>query len=290
VHEIENSRTLGNLFIVPSKGMLWVDSRYQSAFGHVHLATCADVFEFFAGPRGSASDNTPIRRGTLMLDNHKLNVVFKQYDLREPSWRFLCRESKARREYRSYCVFERLGIPHPGRIACGEVRDRIGRLLRAFVLMREVEHKGTLIDFFRDYCPNRDDGASRQTRNDVIREIATVTRRLHEAQFFHNDLHWRNILVNWNTGAAPSLCWIDCPRGRFDRWSPLRHHRRVKDLATLDFSAQNLCSYVERLLFLKVYLQKTRLDGAARALIHDVLSQARQLKQRKSKKAKAQTS
>ncbi len=66
--------------------------------------------------------------------------------------------------------------------------------------------------------------------------------------------------------AEPKLWWIDCPRGQFDRWSPLRQRRRLKDLASLDKTAMKLCTRGERLQFLKHYLSKPKLDAAVKRL------------------------
>ena len=50
------------------------------------------------------------------------------------------------------------------------------------------------------------------------------------------------------------IYWIDCPSGYWD-WSGLRwRHGRIKDFATLDEVAKDLCSLKERLRFVQYYL------------------------------------
>jgi hypothetical protein len=94
-----------------------------------------------------------------------------------------------------------------------------------------------------------------------------MTRQIHDAGFFHNDLVWRNILVTWQPPEKPILWWIDCPRGRFVFRKLSRRRRRLKDLALLDKSASNFCTRKERLAFVKEYLGKKGLDDEMKDLI-----------------------
>lgn len=93
--------------------------------------------------------------------------------------------------------------------------------------------------------------------------------------FFHHDLVWRNILATEVADASPRLWWIDCPRGQFDRWSPWRRGRRLKDLASLDKVASKLCTRRERLEWLLRYLSKTEMDAEARQLARATLNYRR---------------
>jgi len=97
-----------------------------------------------------------------------------------------------------------------------------------------------------------------------------MTRRLHQAGFFHNDLVWRNILATWTPPSPPSLWWIDCPRGAFHRWPVGRRRRVWKDLASLDKSASKCCTRAERVAFLLEYLGERRLTPSAKRLIREV--------------------
>ena len=81
----------------------------------------------------------------------------------------------------------------------------------------------------------------------VSRQLARATRTMHEHNFVHNDLKWRNLLVN----QQGELFFIDCPGGTFWSGSPLRY-RIVKDLGCLDKVAKYQLSRTRRLRF---YLQ-----------------------------------
>lgn len=199
-------------------------------------------------------------------------VFYKQYEYQPPSWKFVGRRSKARCEFENYEVFQCLGILSAERIACGEERDAIGRLRRAFVITREVPNAKTLVEFFQSEYRNRTKSEIRKVRAQVVGQLAEIARGLHAANFFHNDFVWRNILVTQDSTDKPWLWLIDCPRGKFDSWSPLRHRRRLKDLASLDKVASQLCTSTERLLFLKIYLAKARADAELKQLVRQILT------------------
>lgn len=195
-----------------------------------------------------------------------LEVFYKQYEFARPAWKFLGRPSKALCEFQNYATFAKLGIACAEPVACGEERDALGRLRRAFIVTRAIPNAQTLVEFWSERR------ATRRERADLIEQLARWTRRIHDENFFHHDLVWRNILVNRDANGAARLWWIDCPRGGFNRWPPLRSRKQLKDLASLDKSAARFCSRTERLRFVKVYLGIKRLTDAAKKLIRDELA------------------
>ena len=54
----------------------------------------------------------------------------------------------------------------------------------------------------------------------VSRQIAKATRLMHDQHFTHNDLKWRNLLVD----DQPLVYFIDCPNGAF-WWSFMLRYR-----------------------------------------------------------------
>lgn len=96
----------------------------------------------------------------------------------------------------------------------------------------------------------------------VSRQLADITRTMHAHRFAHNDLKWRNLLVDeGRDGAAARLYLIDCPGGMF-WWGPLLDYRIIKDLACLDKVAKYHLSRTQRLRFYLDYAGKRRLDAA----------------------------
>lgn len=93
---------------------------------------------------------------------------------------------------------------------------------------------------------------------DLVKKISTqlakFTRNLHAHQFIHNDLKWRNILID----NQQQVYLIDCPLGDF--WNgELLNYRIVKDLKTLDNHAKKHLSRTQRLRFFLDYVNSPRL-------------------------------
>lgn len=98
----------------------------------------------------------------------------------------------------------------------------------------------------------------------VSHQVARITRILHGHRFAHNDLKWRNLLVD--EGPNPTVYLIDCPSGAFWR-GPLLEYRIVKDLACLDKVARHRLSRTRRLRFYLDYTGHPRLLPADKARI-----------------------
>ena len=205
-----------------------------------HFTTGADMRAPVFVTRGTLPDGT--------------EVFFKSYRYQSPSWRFLCRASKARREFHNYGSLAACGARVAQRVAVGERRDAIGRLREAFIITVAVPGARTLIE----YAAATRAGAERDR---VFSELAQFTRAMHDRHFFYHDLVWRNVLVN----NKDEVVFIDCPRGGVARFGRNRH--RLRDLASLDKSAWKFCRRTERLRFILRYLGRTRVDAEARALV-----------------------
>lgn len=252
--------------------MLMIDAAFEPAFAHLGLRSFAAISKFFLGNEQPGRAKVVVRPATLPQPRGEpLAVYYKHYQPLQAKWEFVGRRSKARCEFENYAVFKRLGLPAPERVAFGEERDALGRLLRTFIITRAIPDALTLIDFVRKRCPNRHTPEARRLRDSLCRQVAELTRRIHSAGFFHRDLVWRNILVTWRPPAAPQVWWIDCPRGGFVRWPFLRAGPRLRDLASLDKLASRWCSATERVRFAKLYLGRQHLDAAAKELIRDEL-------------------
>ena len=253
--------------------MVAIDRHCRQIFAGLGLTSFDSIVRFFMGDRLPRKTTVIVFPQTMKdQDGRCLQVYYKQYEYRPASWRFVGRRSKAGCEFQNYEVFGQLGIRCAQCLAWGQQRDAIGRLRRAFILTRAIPEALTLGDFIACHCPNRASSAHRRMRLALGRQLAEMTRKIHGAGFFHNDLAWRNVLVAPQPSAEPAIWWIDCPRGFFDRWSPWRRERRLKDLALLDKSAATLCSRGERLAFMKQYLGRTRLDSESRLLARDTLA------------------
>jgi len=245
---------------------MWVDARAQ-AFCHAQgLNTQAALFRLMGEPRAGDEPVRVVQRALPSPGGGQWAVFCKHYSYPSASWRFWGRASKARREFENYALFESLGIRCARRLICLESRDALGRLTGAFLLTEAVPDTLTLEEFAGRPAKDLPAAARRRTRLVLCRQLAGMTRVLHQAGGFHNDLYWRNVLVQGAASQTPTLWWIDCPRGGLVRQPYLRPRKQLKDLAALDLESAGLCRRTERLRFLKAYVGVERLDDRVRKL------------------------
>jgi len=235
---------------------LFVNLKYQCAWDEHSWRNVDSVVKHFL-PDHQQRGRVTVRRVNVSTAHGVIDSFLKLYDHRADGWRFWMRASKARREFENYAAFAQLEVPAAEAIACGEERDRLGRLHRAFILTRAVPNACGLDEFFKTKPPW-------QERRQVLDELANTTRRLHAASFFYHDLVWRNILVSRDGAMKPHVLFIDCPRG--GRACCGANRKRLRDLASLDKSAAQFCSRAERLRFLLQYSDRNQTDDEIRAL------------------------
>ena len=99
----------------------------------------------------------------------------------------------------------------------------------------------------------------------VSQQLARATRTLHDHHFTHNDLKWRNLLVN----GQGELFLIDCPTGTF-WWGPLLRYRITKDLACLDKVAKYKLTRSQRLRFYLQYRGRAGLNEGDKPRIRQI--------------------
>ena len=165
-------------------------------------------------------------------------------------------------EWENLRRFADWGIPTAEIVGWGLER-RAGAFVRGALITRELANTENLwiLDYQQD--PRLHD---RAWVDGVSRQLAAATRCMHEHRFAHNDLKWRNLLVD----DQGRLYFIDCPTGGFWR-GPLLRYRVVKDLACLDKVAKRVLSRSQRLRFYLQYSGRARLDAGDRKRIRQVL-------------------
>lgn len=167
-------------------------------------------------------------------------------------------------EWKNLRAFAAWGIPTAKVVAYGLER-RAGAFVRGAMITEEIPHTMDLAHVAREADPRLQDSAWVDA---VSRQLAAITRTLHDHAFAHNDLKWRNVLVS--TGDAPTVYLIDCPSGM--RWpGPLLSRRIVKDLACLDKVAKYELSRTQRLRFYHRYTGRAQLTAADRKRIRHIL-------------------
>lgn len=241
--------------------MLHVAEQWRPVFDSLGLTSCEAAARYFLGEQ-AGGDGARVAHREVPCGDGARDVFFKQYSYSPASWKFIGRASKALREARNYRELGRLGMAVPEVVCHGESRDALGRLRRAVIATVAVPGAITLPEYLAR-------GAESRTRRHLLLGLAESVRRLHAAAFHHHDLVGRNLLVNFEAG-EPCLWWIDCPRGAYDRWSPARHRKRLRDLAGLDKTGAQFCSRSERMRWLLAYLGCERAGADAKRLAREV--------------------
>jgi hypothetical protein len=169
---------------------------------------------------------------------------------------------RVKAEWQNLKYFAKWGVPTAPIVAFGLERQ-FGRFVRGALITRELSNSEDL-----GLLANNDDPRLQDPRwvDTVSRQLARATRILHEHHFTHNDLKWRNLLVNDRV----ELFLIDCPTGTF-WWGPLLRYRIIKDLACLDKVAKYKLSRTQRLRFYLQYRGRSGLSAADKQRIRRVV-------------------
>lgn len=169
---------------------------------------------------------------------------------------------RVQKEWLNLHRFARWGIPTVDVVAYGLER-RFGAFVRGALITRGLERSVDLAALVARDDPCLTDSA---WVDGISRQLAEATRTLHEHSFAHNDLKWRNLLVN-DEGA---VFFIDCPTGGF-WWGPFLRHRIIKDLACLDKVAKYALRRTQRLRFYLQYTGHRRLTADDKVRVRAVL-------------------
>lgn len=179
----------------------------------------------------------------------------KIYSYRKrPLQRYL-RKGRSQTEVRNLLFFNSIGISTPRVIAWGEKRNAIGRIVQEYIITEAVAEAQQLDTFVAEHCPEPKQDEQSQLRMQIVQKLGQLTRVMHEADFVHEDLKWRNILARHSESGA-EIFWIDCPKGYFSKAGAALDRKKLKDCATLDKIARTHCSKEERQAFLRAYMGK----------------------------------
>jgi len=173
--------------------------------------------------------------------------------------------SRVRAEWENLLFFKTLGIRTPRLVACGEeVGYNVAR--RGALVTEEVKDT---VDLHSLAIKGSDLLNNRNWINNVIDQLSSYVRTMHQHGFVHNDLKWRNILVK--ELGNPKVYFIDCPQGRHSI-SPMLSRGIVKDLACLDKVAKYQLSRADRLEFFLRYRNHDHIGSGDRNMIKRILS------------------
>lgn len=180
-------------------------------------------------------------------------------------------------ESRNQLWFNKQGIPSARVVAVGEESFFL-KTKRGVLITEGIQNVKDLLDIAKN---SHEKLTNTEWRNYLISQIADVTAKLHQNRFCHNDLHWRNILVQEDQNNKPRIYLIDCPSGKRLFW-PLLHYRIIKDLATLDKKAPKYLTRTQRLRFFLAYRKTSKLSLEDKKLLREILDQKAKRQERKT--------
>ena len=172
--------------------------------------------------------------------------------------------TRVQAEWENLFAFHTWGIATAPVVAYGLER-RFGGFRRGALITQEIPDSVDLAQLAREGDARLRDPSWLRA---VVERAAHVTRLMHERGFAHNDLKWRNLLVD--TAIPPTLYLIDCPNGRIWRGAFLAY-RITKDLACLDKVAKYHLSRTWRLRFFLAYVGRRRLSPTDKKWIGQIL-------------------
>jgi len=174
-----------------------------------------------------------------------------------------CGRSRLRGEYDNSQYFRQMGIETPNIVLFVE-KKRFMKFKKGVMITEGIDN---VIDLKTLKLTQPERFQNREWRMKLLMGLAEMSSRLHHQRFIHEDLKWRNILVDPNH--SERIIWIDCPLGsrRFGHWF---HRGRIKDLMSLDKEANNFLSRTDRLRFYLKYQAKLKLDTKDKQLIRAI--------------------
>jgi len=269
-------------------GKMWLDRGFRSRLSRAGLAGFEAVMSNSAGRclrtlRDRENwhlrlDDAHPRRGGMYLKKH--------YARTWSSWlraRLRARPGRtpARVEAGNVGSLTAEGIRVMRLVAYGEKLHADG-LLESFVLTEELAGYDELHEFIRKRFPPRDLYRTLRRNRDLdglIRRVAEVVRRLHQAGYNHRDLYCCHFFVKEPQPGWFEIRLIDLQRVQHRRW--FRRRWLVKDLAQLAWSApRDRIKCTHRLAFMRHYLGVKRLRAADKRLIREVLAKQQVMQRR----------
>ena len=169
--------------------------------------------------------------------------------------------SHAAREYNSHKAVAQAGICVPQLLMHGEVIDG-SQSGCSFLLMREVQNALSLGEIFKVENHTRlniepvDENGTSQKRLSAISHAGSLLAMLHNAHFFHRDLHSENILISTvpKSGSQSSVTLIDL-HGAV-RFEALELEQLVHNMCQLLYSLRLCLNHRERWHLWARYWQK----------------------------------
>lgn len=199
----------------------------------------------------------------IRIEHHGIRYYVKRYYIAGKGLRKFFGKPRVQGEWESLQLFQKFGIPTASIVAYGYER-RFGSFKRGAIITQEIPDSRDLAEI----AASKDGLISNNAWVKIITaQLAIATRVLHQNKFIHNDLKWRNILIDKDS----RVYLIDCPLGGFWR-GYLLHYRIIKDIKCLDHLAKINLRRAQRLAFYKIYADTERLSPNDKTFIREMLN------------------
>lgn len=196
----------------------------------------------------------------IKVEHQGVNYYVKRYTSAGKGLKRLFGKPRVQGEWESLQWFAKWGIPTANLIGFG-FQKKWGLFQRGAIITQEIPNTHDLARMATEHTlPNT------AAIKIISAQLADYTRCLHTHQFIHNDLKWRNVVVDNHH----QVYLIDCPLGEFWRGKMLSY-RIVKDLKTLDNHAKKYLTRTQRLQFFLRYVGSQRLTAEHKALLTRLL-------------------
>lgn len=229
---------------------------------YAHLAADFGSLEAVFALEGEPLTRDPLSE-VVRVQREGVNYYVKRYVGAGKGLRRYMGRPRVKSEWQNLKRFAKWGIPTAEVVGWGLERHGAS-YYRGALITRELPRTEDLAALAAAGDPRL---ADRDWVDSISRQLARSTRALHDNHFAHNDLKWRNLLVD----DAGVLYFIDCPNGAF-WWGFLLRYRITKDLACLDKVAKYHLSATQRLRFYLQYRQRARLNEADKRRVRHIVT------------------
>ncbi len=244
----------------------FTDSKWQKELAEFGLTENTDWLKAAPGECVSESETTNCFK-VKIADGR--SFFFKRYSYpKSKQKRYWMRASKAQVETFGYAQLKKLGIPTLTVIAFGEKRS-FGKLVAAYIVTEGINDSMDLQQFAQDVWFDLPKAKRSEVYLEIRNQIFEQLNKAHQAKYFHQDLHWRNILVTEENGKYKTI-WIDCPRARYRKVSMNAKHGQMVDLSCLARRCLDYLSRSERYRALSEYLKINNLGWTSRSLFKEI--------------------
>ncbi|MGY4492039.1 lipopolysaccharide kinase InaA family protein [Pseudomonas sp. TE3610] len=230
--------------------------------GYAHLHADFGTLDAVFALQGEQLTRDPLSE-VIRVKRDGVNYYVKRYTGAGKGLRRYLGRPRVKSEWQNLKRFAKWGIPTAEIVGWGLER-RGAAFDRGALITRELPNTVDLSALVSSRDPRLKD---RAWVDGISQQLARATRTMHDQHFTHNDLKWRNLLVDDKS----TLFFIDCPNGAF--WiSFWLRYRITKDLACLDKVAKYQLSNTQRLRFYLQYRRRQRLNASDKRRIRHIIT------------------